>query len=257
MSLESLAFEFVEKSEQVGSLDELESLFVKYTKPFGVEFYMCGQLVLPGGEIRTVRFVCSEHHPWFKHYEKTNLLLDDAAVRISRNVGHPYRWSWILDNVKLSKVERRVFDEARKFGLNEGLAFPIHGPFGALAGGSMSGKAFKLTAGIEAALTIIMHATHRRGLEISKLMDYKFDNPLSARQRECLNWAQHGKSVQDIADILGLSSHTVKEHLDAAKATLGVSTRIEAIVAARNANYIGFSPLSDRQNKLPKQRNKG
>lgn len=244
------AFEFVECVGDAHTLKQLEKLFVQYTKPFGVEFYLCGQLVLAGGHIKTVRFVCSENHPWFKHYEKANLYLDDPAVRISRNIGHPFRWSWLLDRVKLSQAERNVFDEAARFGLIEGLVFPIHGPFGALAGGSMSGKRMKLTASIEAALSIIMNATHRRGLEITELMDYKLENPLSLRQRECLNWAQHGKSVQEIADILDLSPHTVKEHLDGAKAALGVNTRIEAIVRARNANYIGFSPLSDRVNKI-------
>lgn len=236
--------------QHVCSLADLESVFVETTAPFGVEFYLCGQLVLADGEIKTVRFICSEEHPWFKHYEKANLFLDDPAPRLSRNVGHPYSWSWILENVQLSKAERHVFDEAARFGLTEGLVFPMHGPFGSIGGGSISGQSFTLNARTEALLTIIMLATHRRALEISQLMDYKLENPLSLRQRECLNWAQHGKSIQEIADILALSSHTVKEHLDGAKATLGVNTRIEAIVRARNANYIGFSPLSDRLNKL-------
>lgn len=155
-----------------------------------------------------------------------------------------------MDQLELTKAEQNVFDEAAKFGLTEGLVVPMHGPFGTLGGGSMAGKSLTLSPQIEAALTIIMTTTHRRGLEITKLMDYKFENPLSLRQRECLNWAQHGKSVREIADILDLSAHTVKEHLDAAKTTLGVNTRIEAIVRARNANYIGFSPLSDRVNKM-------
>lgn len=250
MAAEGTIFDYVERCTSVQTLADLESLFVEYTKPFGVEFYMCGQLVLTDGHIKTVRFVCAESHPWFKHYERANLILDDPAARISKNVGHPYRWSWVMDQLELTKAEQHVFDEAAKFGLTEGLVIPMHGPFGTLGGGSMAGKSLTLTPQIEAALTIIMTATHRRGLEITKLMDYKFENPLSMRQRECLNWAQHGKSVREIADILELSAHTVKEHLDGAKATLGVNTRIEAIVRARNANYIGFSPLSDRVNKV-------
>ena len=251
MSLENLAFDFIERAPSIGSLPELEALFVECTAPFGVEFYLCGQLMLAGGEIKTVRFICSEDHPWFIHYEKNHLFLDDPAARVSRTVGHTYRWSWVREQMKLSKAEQHVYDEAAKFGLLDGLAFPLHGPFGALGGGSMAGPNLQITPTVEAALTLIMNTAHRRGLELSELMDYKLENPLSLRQRECLNWAQHGKSIRDIASILSLSAHTVKEHLDAAKSALGVNTRIEAIVKARNANYIGFSPLSDRRRKPP------
>lgn len=56
---------------------------------------------------------------------------------------------------------------------------------------------------------------------------------LTARQRECLYWTEHGKSARDIGVILGISRRTVEEHLALACEVLGVRTRIQAVVAAR------------------------
>ncbi|WP_369062561.1 helix-turn-helix transcriptional regulator [Caulobacter sp. 73W] len=62
------------------------------------------------------------------------------------------------------------------------------------------------------------------------------DNPvqicLSRRQRECLVWAERGKSSRDIATILGLSSRTVEEHFAEACRKLGVRTRMQAVLEA-------------------------
>ena len=55
---------------------------------------------------------------------------------------------------------------------------------------------------------------------------------LSPRQLECLLWVRAGKSSTDIAAILGLSPHTVNDHIAEACRKLGVRTRIQAAVEA-------------------------
>ncbi len=56
---------------------------------------------------------------------------------------------------------------------------------------------------------------------------------LSHRQLECLSWAEAGKSARDIGQILGISQRTVEKHLEQACGVLGVRTRIQAVVRAR------------------------
>lgn len=246
------AFDFVNKVNASKTLAQLECIFSEFVRPIGVDFYMVGQLIVPGGEIKTVRYFCSEEHPWFRHYAKANLYLDDPTMRIMKTSHVSFTWSWLRKNHELSDTELNVFDEAAKFGLKEGLAFPFHGPFGSLAGVSLSGANFRFAESDRAALHIVCYAACQRASEISQLFSMGRDMPLSKRQRECLNWAQYGKSNREIAEILRLSEHTVKDYMDAAKNVLGVNTRIEAVIRARNANYIGFSPLSDRTSPLPK-----
>ncbi len=53
--------------------------------------------------------------------------------------------------------------------------------------------------------------------------------PLSAREREVHHWLSLGKSNEEIGIILGISHHTVKNHLERIFQKLGVHNRFEAI----------------------------
>ena len=61
---------------------------------------------------------------------------------------------------------------------------------------------------------------------------------ISARQLQCLAWAQEGKSAGDIGQILGISGRTVEGHLSRACAALGVRTRVQAVVRARELGLL-------------------
>lgn len=58
--------------------------------------------------------------------------------------------------------------------------------------------------------------------------------PLSERQLECLYWAQQGKSATDIGQLVGISGRTVERHLFNACRALGVRTRVQAVIKARD-----------------------
>ena len=62
---------------------------------------------------------------------------------------------------------------------------------------------------------------------------------ITRRQLECLAWAQEGKSATDIGAILGISPRTVENHLAKACEQLGVRTRIQAVVKARDLGILG------------------
>jgi DNA-binding CsgD family transcriptional regulator len=55
---------------------------------------------------------------------------------------------------------------------------------------------------------------------------------LSRREIECLRWSAAGKSSEEIAIILSLSSHTVTAYLKTAMKKLDVTTRVQAVVMA-------------------------
>jgi DNA-binding CsgD family transcriptional regulator len=61
---------------------------------------------------------------------------------------------------------------------------------------------------------------------------------LTARQLQCLRWAEEGKSARDIGTILGISARTVEEHIAIACAALGVRTRVQAVVFARRLGLL-------------------
>lgn len=61
---------------------------------------------------------------------------------------------------------------------------------------------------------------------------------ITDRQLECLAWVQQGKSASDIGGILGLSGRTVEKHIIKVCGHLGVKTRIQAVVRARELGLI-------------------
>ncbi|MDP3115922.1 MAG: helix-turn-helix transcriptional regulator [Phenylobacterium sp.] len=64
---------------------------------------------------------------------------------------------------------------------------------------------------------------------------------ITERQLECLAWVQQGKSATDIGSILGLSGRTVEKHIIKVCGHLGVKTRIQAVVRARELGLIAAS----------------
>jgi DNA-binding CsgD family transcriptional regulator len=58
-----------------------------------------------------------------------------------------------------------------------------------------------------------------------------FEDHLSPREQQVAEWVGQGKSNDEIATILGISAHTVKNHLDKIFRKLGVENRCAAAVA--------------------------
>jgi DNA-binding CsgD family transcriptional regulator len=57
----------------------------------------------------------------------------------------------------------------------------------------------------------------------------------------CLRWAGEGKSASDIGIILGISARTVEGHIARTCALLGVRTRIQAVVLAKDLGLFARS----------------
>ena len=55
---------------------------------------------------------------------------------------------------------------------------------------------------------------------------------LSPRQHEVLRNASYGHTNREIADLLGISEHTVKRHMRWATLKLGARTRAQAVAIA-------------------------
>lgn len=78
-------------------------------------------------------------------------------------------------------------------------------------------------------------------LKITTLPHTGQRRPLTSRQREVLEWAADGKTAQDIAAIMGLSTATVDKHLRLAREALGVETTVQAVEKAARLNLLFVS----------------
>ena len=75
---------------------------------------------------------------------------------------------------------------------------------------------------------------------------------LSRREVECLQWLALGKTLSEAAMILGISERTLRFHVNNARERLGVSTTMQAVVAA--ALLYGFDPNDTRDSIFTKSR---
>lgn len=62
---------------------------------------------------------------------------------------------------------------------------------------------------------------------------------LTARQVECLAWAQEGKSASEIGQIIGLTGRGVEKCFYTVYRRLGVRTRLQAVIRARELGFLG------------------
>jgi LuxR family transcriptional regulator len=74
-----------------------------------------------------------------------------------------------------------------------------------------------------------------------KILTLPYNAPgrsLTKRQREALEWVGDGKTMQDTALLMGLTSATVEKHLRLAREALAVETTAQAVLKAAFANQM-------------------
>ena len=249
MSVEKKSFEFAEKVQDIGDLCALEALFLEYLRPLGGEIVFVGAFILPGGLEKPQALFGTLDSSWFRHYSAERLFLEDPAARHAKTRTSAFTWRDVVEWGDLTPGERRVMSEPANFGLKEGLVVPVHGAEQSLYTVTVTGRDFKVDVSTKTAIALMSRCAVERMIRFlprAGALDGG-EVTLSPRQRECLNWVQYGKSDKEIAAILDISPHTVKEHIEAAAKALGVGSRTEAMVHARQSNLIGLVPLASHR----------
>ncbi len=84
-------------------------------------------------------------------------------------------------------------------------------------------------------LTVMNNVAH---LKILNLPFHVSGRTLTKRQLEALQWVGDGKTMQDIATIMGLTQATVEKHLRLARDALDVDTTAQAVLKAAFQNQM-------------------
>ena len=84
-------------------------------------------------------------------------------------------------------------------------------------------------------LTLMNNVMH---LKVMNLPYAGNRRPLTKRQKEALEWVGDGKTMQDIAQIMGLTPATIEKHLRLAREVLDVETTAQAVLKASFQNQI-------------------
>jgi LuxR family transcriptional regulator, quorum-sensing system regulator CciR len=158
---------------------------------------------------------------------------DAPIARHAAQDPRPVFWKEFIDPEALSPAEWSYVQAVKAAGIQYGMGLQTLGPNGR--------NGFFILAFAEAVrrlappcvheVQLACTAAHLRHCELL-LGSFGKRPALSGREREVLHWVAQGKSNAAIAEILGLSAHTVDAHLRRIYLKLGVYDRITATLRA-------------------------
>ncbi|WP_205962452.1 LuxR family transcriptional regulator [Paraburkholderia phosphatilytica] len=178
-----------------------------------------------------IEIICG-HYPdgWAQHYLQHHYAQIDPVHRAAQSFTTPYRWRSIMS---LTAREQRLLDEASEAGLPDGISIPIHQPAGGILLVNLAAPTAVVSRMARQRLAYLLGTQfHFEFQRLAQLGNDAAPGHLTPRQCECLTWVARGKSSWAIAQLLGLSSHTVEYHITGAMKALGVNSRTAAAVQA-------------------------
>ena len=149
----------------------------------------------------------------------------------------------MADSQTLTPAEERVLAFNRRMDVTAGYTIS----FRAISARSKGAVALTASPGMTQAEVDEMWQTHGADIQLMnevahlKILTLPYSTPgraLTPRQREALEWVGDGKTMQDIALLMGLTSATVEKHLRLAREALAVETTGQAVLKAAFANQM-------------------
>lgn len=149
----------------------------------------------------------------------------------------------MIDSETMTAQERRVFDFNQKMEVTTGytISFKL---VSARSKGAISLCAQK---GMTQDQVDVIWDEHGADIHLAnsiahlKILSLPYNPPnrvLTKRQRETLEWVGDGKTMQDIALLMGLTTATIEKHLRLAREALAVETTAQAVMKAALHNQM-------------------
>ncbi len=225
--------EFLAKVEAATWSEPLWSTFVSYCGDAGFPMVSYHHMP-PIGSADEGRVRVAAHgfpKDWTENYIRQKLYRIDPIPAFAFRREYPFYWSEIERMEFQCEDEKTFILSLVDADFGDGLAVPTFGSGGrnGYFGLGFGGERRDIgTAGI----TILQAACQAAHLRYCTLLKESLPVPpkLSQREVEILEWVARGKSNNVIADILGISTHTVDAYLRRVFVKLGTADRITAAI---------------------------
>ncbi|MEM0900615.1 MAG: autoinducer binding domain-containing protein [Pseudomonadota bacterium] len=165
-------------------------------------------------------------------YDERGLLKNSPVIAYLRNRTSPLPWE--LDNVNLERPDDEregVAELFSRFGITGGVYFPTYDAQkrrGAVSFSGPVGRKPEFSSSETALLAMVAQRSFVRAT--AHLNAQPESKPLlSSRELECLRWTASGKTSHEIGLILGISEHTVDNHLTSVCKKLNADNRAHAV----------------------------
>ncbi|WP_156461273.1 autoinducer binding domain-containing protein [Devosia sp. Root436] len=218
--------------QQTDSAGILEIMY-DAIEDYGFERFIISGLPDRGVDVRPFVLLSGWNDEWYERYTSLGYVHLDPVARNCFSTTLPFDWSDAPFDREADLPARRVMDEARDFGMDEGFCVPIHMEGGMQGVVSLVGDTSELDD--KSRLELHMLALYAHG-QLRFLNTRRTDlaprRAITSREGEVLKWVAAGKTASEIAAITGLSQRTVNQHCENAQKRLGTNNRVHTVVEA-------------------------
>lgn len=247
-----MILDYLEKIHDAKTIEELWDIHVGTMAEFGFDRLLYGftrfRTSNSFGDRQDI-LLLSNHSPEFiREFVDGGMYFNAPMVKwAAENVG-ACSWQWMEKNREhLTPEELDVLNFNRKMGVIAGYSISFKdissrakGAIGLVARPGLSQDDVDQIWSRHGRMILQMNnAAH---LKMTHLPYSTQRPPLTDRQREVLEWVGEGKTTQDIATIMGVSTATVEKHLRLARIALDVETSAQAVLKASIQNQIFVLP---------------
>ena len=233
---------FIEEANNAKSTQEVARLFGEVLKDYGYDRF-CYSLVTdhPSLGLNAGHGIVANYpEDWMAHYKANLYEKKDPVPWYAFETLRPFTWESIQQTRELKADAKKVMNEAREAGLLDGVAIPICGHNGELAGVGMASSTggIRPDIGVLRKLRTLAMEFHLAFTDLEKKDRTVGNIHLTSREKEILLWVAEGKSDSIIADIIGVSHAAIRFHLNNIFKKLGANERTLATVKALRLGLI-------------------
>ena len=236
--------ELIDLLSKADTVEEIHSACSSLCDQFGFDRFQYGARIPTSFVKPYFIFISSYQNDWRARYLAEGYMSIDPAVSHCAKHLTPISWEQMTPQEKENQLIRRFMGEAREFGLNSGVSFPVHSPQGESAMLSLASSqgCDRTKSQIQAGMPFIhlftahLHESVRRVFEQHVLPLKRVS--LTEREQQCLLWTAEGKTSWETSHILRVSERTVVFHLQNAAHKLHVVNRQQAVARAVSLGLI-------------------
>ena len=224
---------------KVCSTDDTRTALVAISDFFSFKYYVFHLGTLQISEFEKP-FIRTNYPPeWVSHYLLNNYINFDPIAEEGFHRLVPFDWRELRPDAKGAVVLK----EAQKHDLGRhGYSIPVidrdaHRSLFSFTSDMDDNEWAAFIAQKREMLAEVAAAIHRKA--VAEVLGEIEDLPaLGPRELECLSWTARGKDYLDIAEILGISGHTVRGYLKSARFKLECVTLPQAVARAQKLGLI-------------------
>ncbi|TGD96734.1 helix-turn-helix transcriptional regulator [Methylobacterium nonmethylotrophicum] len=226
------AFDLIDGLEGLSDPLDVQKTILDLVARCGFSYFAITRLPQPSERLGPNLLLNVWPEGWLSHYDRVGHYRYDPVVRHCFRTTEPFAWSEVPYEAAVAPQAHRVMEEAREHGMGAGFCVPIHDAHGFQGGISLAGERIEMPPRVRRAIHLLglyawsaaTRTTARRRKPTGRL--------LSARERDVLSWAAQGRTREEIADLLGVSSETVATHLRNARSKIGTRNTTHTVIEA-------------------------